>query len=356
MPNIGTATIDFTHKIVTRKKSTQIGSVICLVSAFEDDSWKYRYYNSLAEALNKENEVENGFLSILGKELSKETPVALYNITTNDGSEFDYNFSTQKLEEAFDNMQRSSYEILCIPYSLTDTELLMYNKFFIDRLKNDMEPIGLTFPRDAGNDNLSYTTLPEMFKEGGIYKVITTPMIFEDGTSYDLAESTVYHSCRTSMTPVEVSETEKVITGLKGINTREEYGFERFNEITHNGAVAVDILMNNNTQMGIVNCNTPTMIDLSILRTFNWIIREIKSKLRFGDKATATLSNVLEGVNLVGTNAVDTGKADSVIPKVYRKDKDKEGNPVTNLMGCDIHISIEDIIFKYDVDAILEVV
>nr|WP_302577939.1 hypothetical protein [Methanobrevibacter arboriphilus] len=363
MVNLGTATINFTMKIVHQTLNIAQGSVVCIVAPFKDDKFKFKYYNTIAQAISEqktENENALGvkYLQILNKLLGDNTPVALCNITTNSGTEetpeYNYNFTSEKIADAYLNLERADFEILAIPYELSDTDLDTYKGFFETKSKALGLP-GLMFPRNALGDK-PYNSIPDKFPKGGVYKVITGSSKFTDGTEYNILESVIYHAALTSLCPVDESETEKIIDGLVGVNTRETCTPTRFEEITNNGAIAIDILMNNNTKVGIVNANTPSMVDLSILRTFNSIMKDIRNKLKFGEKTKLTLQKVLEAVNSVGITAVDTGKAEDVKLDVYRKEKDDNGNPRTNLMGGDIIVKIGDITFGYDISAILEVV
>ena len=53
MANVGTATIDFRHKISRKKKVQETTGTICLMCAFATDNFKYKYFETLDDALKE---------------------------------------------------------------------------------------------------------------------------------------------------------------------------------------------------------------------------------------------------------------------------------------------------------------
>jgi len=358
MVNLGTPEINFTFDIVTPQTTVVNNGVICLVAPFKDASFVYKYYDTIKQALDEQGGEQPAgalgyhYLEIISSVLGDRLPIACANITTGSDEVLNFDFSNTKLSNIFVALERANFDILCIPFEIDDDGLNVYKAFYEHEL-HKMKLFGLVVPRSPTTAaTLPYSNIPPMFPKGGIYEVITTPV----NVTLGLLDGTVFHASHLASLNVDVSPTQKSISEAN-ISTFEEYGETVFETINNNGAVAVDILENNNLLYGIVNGNTPSMIDVSIIRTYNYIMKQIRSKLIFGEKNNkTTLANVLGAVNNVRSTSIDTGLCEDIELEIYKKTVDDNGSPVTNLMGATINVKIYDIVFKYDITSVLEVV
>jgi len=155
----------------------------------------------------------------------------------------------------------------------------MYKEFY-DEQKNKMNFFGLVHqvkPNLMVTEDLEGNVIPEtpllkllgkwdeetveytgLFKTGGSWKTITTPVKFFNEEPLTIEESVVYHAGVTASHAENISETHYILENVEGDITKCVYGEEIFNLINNSGAIAVNYRDKIHKVVQVYNSGTQT--------------------------------------------------------------------------------------------------
>ncbi|WP_042701370.1 hypothetical protein [Methanobrevibacter arboriphilus] len=325
-------------------------NVVCIVAPFKDSSFVFKSYKNIQTAITEqkttdEDAVGYRYLQILS-ENNNIKDVILCNLTTGE-NEYDYSLTDEKLANIFEELKDVHFNILAIPYELTPNQLTMY-KVFRDNEFKKMNAFGLNTYIEPTLEKIQ--NISAEFADGGIYKVITTP-ISKDLYNYSLSESVIYHTAVTAGHNENVSETYFMLDGVSGEITKEKYSEEVYNAIINNGSLAVGYRDKVNGIVQIINSNTPSMNDLKIERVYHLIINEVRRLIE--DTIGKDNSRSLTYPGLIGTLI-------SIKNKYVGLGYITDLNYTLNKIGQDkaqltLKVNEDDIIGKFDVSISLEI-
>lgn len=231
-------------------------NIVCIVAPFKDDSFVFKVYNSLKEAVESEKTTDAGakgyhYLELLYKYFPDMPEIVLCNTTTTEDSELNYTLTNEKLADIFEELDEVGISFLAIPETLTMEQYVMYKTFY-DEQRAKMNRFGLfhqVAPTEKVTVDAEGNTIPEtykltvlmdVFKTKGSWKTITTPTKFVDEDPFTLEESVIYHVGVSANHAENISETHYILDGVEGCITKERYGKEIFDLINNSGAIALN--------------------------------------------------------------------------------------------------------------------
>ena len=237
-----------------------------------------------------------------------------------------------------------NYDILFIPYVLTDTNLTAVKAYIDDRFEAS-HPVGLIAPvtRTSAAD---YVTTSAIFSDGGTFGLISQQFTVND-TVLSLAQSSAYYCGLVAERKVDVSFTMKTLEGVTAVT--DELTFASSSDMGYKlveaGYPVVKCLNRAEQQFVIVNSRLPHVmtatdgtsvnLDLYMERTINYIINLFNLEDFFGEKNnTVTLDAVEQRLARVKHDVVDIqGIVEDIVYSVEKVNKD-----------C-IQTNIEEIVF-----------
>jgi len=325
-------------------------NVVCIVAPFKDSSFVFKSYKNIQKALieqktTDEDAVGYKYLQILA-ENSKVKDVILCNLTTGEGN-LDYSLTDEKLLNIFEELEDVHFNILAIPYELSSDQLMIYKNFRNNELKK-MNAFGLNTYIDPTVEKIQ--EIVTEFKNGGIYKVVTTP-INKDIHDYNLSESVIYHTAITAGNNENISETYFILDGVSGEITKKLYSEEIYNAIIDNGCLAVGYRDKVNGLVQIINSNTPSMKDLKIERVYHLIINEVRRSIENtigkDNSKSLTFPGLIGSLIAIKDKYVSLGFITDLDYTLNKIDQDKA--------QLTLKINENDIIGKFDVLITLEI-
>ncbi len=289
-------------------------NIMCLVAPFKDDSFVFKVYNSLKEAVDGEKVVDDNvkgyhYLELLYQFFPEMPEIILCNTTTNTAEEeeppeYDYNLTNERLAEIFEELDEVGISFLVIPEELNIPQYMMYKSFY-DEQRNKMNAFGLIHyvkPNTMVTIDDQGETIPEtpllellfeledgakkptgIFSTGGSWKTVTTPVKLFDEEPMTMEDSVIYHAGVTANHAENISETHYVLDNIEGLITKKQYGKEAFDLINNSGAIAVSYrdkihkicqVYNSGTQTW--NENLENTYDLKIERVHALMINELR--------------------------------------------------------------------------------
>ena len=236
-----------------------------------------------------------------------------------------------------------NYDILFIPYDLSDANLTAIKSYTDDRFKNS-HPVGLTAPLTRESDS-DYATTAEIFQDGGLFGLVTQQYTVDD-TVLSLAESAAYLTGRIAERRVDVSFTMKTLEGVEGVTPEFTFAEEDtgYNLVDY-GYPIVKCLNRQNKHFVIVNSRLPHTVtatdgsivhlDLYMERTINFIINSFQLENYLGDKnIPLTLEAIEQRLARVKHDCVDTLQlVEDISYSLEKGDKDT------------VQVNIEEIVF-----------
>lgn len=329
--------------------------IVALVAPFKDDSFIFKSYKTIQEALTAQattasEAVGYKYLQILDN-LGYNKDIVLCNTTTSTGEvgepTYDYTLTNDKLGEIFTELEGVGISILCIPYELSSEQFSMYKSFFDSEI-GKMNAFGLITQITPTVEKME--SLSTQFRTGGIYKIVTTP-IANGYNNYNLSESCVYNAGITANLNENISETFYILDGVTGQTTKEAYGNEIYQAIINNGGLAVGFMDKINNILHIVNSNTPTMKDLKIERVYHLIINEVRRRLENNigkdNNVPLTYPLLTTQLSIVKSNFIDNNYITDLTYSLNKTSQD-----TAQLI---IKVNEDDIIGHFDVIMDLEI-
>lgn len=302
----GEVKINFIEKPY-RTVNNNYRNIICLIAPFKDDSFVFKSYNTLEEAVEGEKTTITGalgykYLQLLYKYFPGINEIVLGNITTNEGTEqsptLDYTLTNEKLAAVLEELDEVGVSFIVIPNELSIEQYPIYKEFY-DEQRNKMNAFGLISPvtptatstTDLEGETIAATNkltlLDTYFVKGGFWEKITTQLkLVDEEDDFTLAESTVYLAGLTASLAENVSLTHYILEGVEGQITKEAYSKAVFDLINTTGAIALNYRDKIHKVVQIYNSGTSTVndkiddtLDIKIERVHALLINEFRIAL-----------------------------------------------------------------------------
>ena len=321
-------------------------NVVALIAPFKDNSFVFKSYKNIDLALadqitSVEEAVGYKYLRLM-KAKGFKTDIVLLNTTTGTGESVDYTLTNDKLSSIAEQLDDSLFNILIIPFELTDAQQTIIKTFWKGKFKK-MEAFGMNTM--VVSTEAKHEAIETNFQDGGIYELITTQED-ESLTGYSLAESCVIEAAITAQLPENTSKTGMIREGVTGKITKEVYDDDIYQAIINKGGLAIKYRDRVNQIVEIVNSNTPTGRDLKIERVYHLIINEVRRVLdQYKGKdnnKTITYPHLLTEISAIEKTYKDIGFITGLKVNIVKTDQ--------NTTELTIIVNEDDIIGKFDVN------
>ena len=237
-----------------------------------------------------------------------------------------------------------NYDILFIPYVLTDTNVTAVKAYIDDRFESS-HPVGLIAPitRTAAAD---YVTSAAIFADGGTFGLVSQQFTVND-TQLSVAQSAAYYCGLIAERKVDASFTMKTLEGVEAVT--DELAFAQSSDLGYKlveaGYPVAKCLNRAEKNFVIVNSRLPHVmtvtdgtqlhLDLYMERTINYIINLFNLEDYFGEKNNPiTLDAIEQRLARIKHDVVDIqGLVNDIVYSVEKVNRD-----------C-VRTNIEEIVF-----------
>ena len=237
-----------------------------------------------------------------------------------------------------------NYDILFIPYVLTDTNVTAVKAYIDDRFESS-HPVGLIAPitRTAAAD---YVTTAAIFADGGTFGLVSQQFTVND-TQLSVAQSAAYYCGLVAERKVDASFTMKTLEGVEAVT--DELTFAQSSDMGYKlveaGFPVAKCLNRAEKNFVIVNSRLPHVmtatdgtqlhLDLYMERTINYIINLFNLEDYFGEKNNPiTLDAIEQRLARIKHDVVDIqGLVNDIVYSVEKVNRD-----------C-VRTNIEEIVF-----------
>ena len=237
-----------------------------------------------------------------------------------------------------------NYDILFIPYVLTDTNVTAVKAYIDDRFESS-HPVGLIAPitRTAAAD---YVTSAAIFADGGTFGLVSQQFTVND-TQLSVAQSAAYYCGLIAERKVDASFTMKTLEGVEAVT--DELAFAQSSDLGYKlveaGYPVTKCLNRAEKNFVIVNSRLPHVmtvtdgtqlhLDLYMERTINYIINLFNLEDYFGEKNNPiTLDAIEQRLARIKHDVVDIqGLVNDIVYSVEKVNRD-----------C-VRTNIEEIVF-----------
>ena len=237
-----------------------------------------------------------------------------------------------------------NYDILFIPYVLTDTNVTAVKAYIDDRFESS-HPVGLIAPitRTAAAD---YVTTAAIFADGGTFGLVSQQFTVND-TQLSVAQSAAYYCGLIAERKVDASFTMKTLEGVEAVT--DELTFAQSSDMGYKlveaGFPVAKCLNRAEKNFVIVNSRLPHVmtatdgtqlhLDLYMERTINYIINLFNLEDYFGEKNNPiTLDAIEQRLARIKHDVVDIqGLVNDIVYSVEKVNRD-----------C-VRTNIEEIVF-----------
>lgn len=286
MTDINEPTIIVTDVENTVTRGGGMAGVVMVIGAFNKVSTGITSYTNLRSALAdlkgtaEEDAVPDGalgyhalkYLFMQNENLGIEE-LLVVNITSTVESALNYTLTSEKLADALELIEDEHFNMLYIANDLSST-LLADVKELRDTMYANQLPWGLIAPVTI-TDKASVEAIKAIFETGGAYKLITTPkQLSGDSEELSLVNTAAFDVAYTAGQLVNASETGKIIPGIIGVATKEEYP-TIYGDILDNGLHSQKIINRRLGQLITNNIITPTGRDMAIERVKDYIVGDL---------------------------------------------------------------------------------
>ncbi|MBO7518655.1 MAG: hypothetical protein J6T31_06045 [Methanobrevibacter sp.] len=235
------------------------------------------------------------------------------------------------------------YDILFIPYVLTDSNITAVKAYIDDRFEAS-HPVGLIAPitRTAATD---YVTTAALFADGGTFGLVSQQFTVND-TVLSVAQSAAYYCGLVSERKVDASFTMKTLEGVEAVTTEMTFAAgDNGYKLVEAGYPIAKCLNRAEKNFVIVNSRLPHVatatdgtqlhLDLYMERTINYIINLFNLEDYFGEKNNQiTLDAIEQRLARIKHDVVDIqGLVNDIVYSVEKVNRD-----------C-VRTNIEEIVF-----------
>ena len=237
-----------------------------------------------------------------------------------------------------------NYDILLIPYALTDTNIENIKSYIGDRFESS-HPVGLIAPvtRSAADD---YVTTAAIFANGGCFGLICQQFTVNN-TELSLAQSAAYYCGLVCERRVDASFTMKTLDGVEAVNAEMTFAqpSDMGYKLVEAGFPVAKCLNRAEKNFVIVNSRLPHVVtatdgtqlhlDLYMERTINYIINLFNLEDFLGEKNNAiTLDAIEQRLARIKHECIDTlGLVEDIRYSVEKVNRDR------------VRANIEEIVF-----------
>lgn len=237
-----------------------------------------------------------------------------------------------------------NYDILLIPYVLTDANLTAIKAYIDDRFEGS-HPVGLIAPctRSAAAD---YVTTAAIFEDGGTFGLISQQFTVNN-TQLSVAQSAAYYAGLIAERRVDASFTMKTLEGVEAVTS--ELTFAQSSDLGYklveagypvakclNRATKTFVIVNSRLPHTVTATDgTSVHLDLYMERTINFIINKFNLEDFLGEKNNPiTLDAIEQRLARVKHEVIDDlGLVEDIVYSVEKVNRD-----------C-VRANIEEIVF-----------
>ena len=364
MVSIGYPSINFKFEKSKEPTINQDIELLCIMDDFgtnwsnREDGGGVKRFDTLKQALNYDG-YKTGALGPerlkLLENFNKRAPVMLADLTGVNGDKTEGVFNSDRFANCLEKLERSTFSILSVPYTMSTTDWDVYKKFY-ENQANKMRLFGIITP--IGNAS-ELPLLENKFPKGGILKPVVTPLDFNDGTELSIEDSVVYHSGFTYSNKPNVSETWMPMSGVTGKITPDELSKSDFDLVQNYGGCFIDEIDVNNNIVGLINSNTPSGMDIKIIRCFNHFFNKLRYILesKYGkDNDNLSLVELGTLVDQLSDDLITRKMIAGAKVKFEKATEDEWGENLTDQINSTVVVDIYDKIFNFDVDGLLNII
>ena len=299
------------------KGSPGIAGKVAVVAEFSKSLTKPISVNTYANAIAEATNATVTSSSPIGDQVLEPlfrggaTDVILVDISPSSAG----NPTGTEIVTAATNLEEN-YDILLIPYVLTDANLTSIKNYIDDRFEAS-HPVGLIAPctRSAAAD---YVTTAAIFADGGTFGLITQQFTVNN-TQLSVALSAAYYCGLVAERRVDASFTMKILDGVEAVTS--ELTFAQSSDMGYKlvqaGYPVAKCLNRAEKTFVIVNSRLPHVVtatdgatvhlDLYMERTINYIINLFNLEEFLGEKNNAiTLDAIEQRLARVKHECIDT--------------------------------------------------
>lgn len=280
-----------------------IANKIAVIGVFQKTDYMIEVCHSFEEAEQLFGHAEgfsNKYLAFLFNMFDE---VLIYNGNNDSSGDKGQHISFEDIIEATEVLMFDDFDIL-IPLDVISykdennninpifTALNQMHKIYYEKYD---KPFGMILPINFDMEKLSADELPQfktIWDRHAVYKAISTSLIYDNGTGmaepYNQCHCAIYHAKVTSELPVNKSETmmvydkrymgqvtEDIIPAGSSVNVQL---------LIRNGFLTMQYANRRDRTLQCVSNVTPNELDMSIERTFNYMIKRLNLKALLGKK------------------------------------------------------------------------
>ena len=365
MTNTGYPGIMFSFEFATEPSVNQDIELLCIIDDF-GTSWQDRAegggvkrFPTIKQAINS-GDFKNGAkglprLELFAQLFGRKLPVILADLTGVDGDTSTETFNSARFAECLEKLERYNFSVLAIPDKMAPTDHNVL-KVFYDEQVSKMNLFGVICQIENASELMS---LKSKFPKGGILKATLTPQKFVDGIELSLEDTVIYEAGITISNKPNISETWTSRDGVVGELTPDILSKPDFDIMQNNGGVIIDIIDGNNEIVGNVNSNTPAGKDIKIIRSINNFFNTFRTILntKYGsDNDPPNLIDIISLVKQLREKKIKENIVADARVETEKATENEDGEPVTNQINATAVLDIYDIIFKFDVTGLVNVI
>lgn len=365
MVNTGKPEIVFKFDMGIGKPRSKDVELLCLMDDY-GTVWQNRKegggvkkFDTIQQAIDskeiKETSTGLARLKLLADEFYPKMPILLADLTGSEGLTTNEIFTSERFDTCLMNLESADFSVLCVPFALTSVDFEAYNLFYKQQSRK-MKMFGIITQTPPVS---TLPTLAPTFNNGGILKLISSKLILDSIKPLSIEESVVYHAGITISNKPNVSETWMALDKVTGEITKDTMSYDDYLILENNGATYIDYLDVNNNILGIVNGNTPAGKDIKVIRSFNHFFNRFRQVLerKYGkDNSLLELMDLMTIVDQLKQEMILKGIVVDARVVTEKPDVDEWGDDVTNMIIASVEIDVYDVIFRYEVDGLLNIV
>lgn len=312
---------------ITEPPTTQYGysTKLCVIGPFKSNT-RLAICRTKEEALNTfgNNGWADRWFNILYRG-DRTEDILIYNTEWEWAMALKNNeLTTEGIEQASENLRYEDFDILIplgvIPLSSGVISKLdgihvalrdMASKYLREYYKPIGVIYGIDFNKGGGVTTTHMKNWQIIWKDDNCYKAVITPIIL-NGEQLDLCSSAIYHAQITANRPVYKSETMMVYdeeyTGLSTYDYARNWPSIRFHELLDYGFFTVAYFDRGAKTMQCISNITPSKYDMRILRSFNYLLKNLGLDIALGQDNNPNGYRSLEGnIKFAKTEAIKMG-------------------------------------------------
>jgi len=149
------------------------------------------------------------------------------------------------------------------------------------------------------------------------------------------------------------------MSGVTGKITPDELSKSDFDLVQNYGGCFIDEIDVNNNIVGLINSNTPSGMDIKIIRCFNHFFNKLRYILesKYGkDNDNLSLVELGTLVDQLSDDLITRKMIAGAKVKFEKATEDEWGENLTDQINSTVVVDIYDKIFNFDVDGLLNII